>query len=343
MYLPFDSHLPVGKLAAVFNNTSATYKFYWLLAILESLKKDTEIIYKKELFARMVTQPWYTVNYFRLSFGPQDLIHSSISKLQELHGLKENASKGEVLGTILHTTDKETDSILWHFDKNVPFKFLSPWCGTGSASEIMRRSQDESTLALYALHKDSIKIHPEWKGYLMQNSKVLRDFIHWNLTLFLQKRNPNIPDISGKLIKPAVRNSLGKQRQLWKEIIERLGSIECIYTGKLLTGRAFDLDHFIPYSFVSHDQLWNLIPGDPSFNRSKNSKLPLLEKHFEKYFNLQSLALEVALEINPKNKLLEDYFTVSKNFDKGLQYDQLYETVHPLITIAHNNGFSYLS
>lgn len=173
MYLPFDSHLPVGKLAAVFNNTTATYKFYWLLAILESLKRDTEIIYKKELFALMVTQPWYTVNYFRLSFGPQDLIYSSISKLQELHGLKENASKEEVLGTILHTTDK-----------------------------------------------------------------VLRDFIHWNLTLFLQKRNPNIPDISGKLIKPAVRNSLGKQRQLWKAIIERLGSIECIYTGKLLTGRA---------------------------------------------------------------------------------------------------------
>ncbi|WP_367268579.1 HNH endonuclease domain-containing protein [uncultured Pedobacter sp.] len=37
---------------------------------------------------------------------------------------------------------------------------------------------------------------------------------------------------------------------------------------------SFAVEHFIPYAFVSHDLIWNLIPADPSFNSRKNNKLP---------------------------------------------------------------------
>ena len=77
MTLPFDSNLSISKLAAVFKNTSATYKFYWFWAILEAVEQGQTKILKKDLFARMLTLPWYTVNYFNVSFGKQDLIHES--------------------------------------------------------------------------------------------------------------------------------------------------------------------------------------------------------------------------------------------------------------------------
>nr|WP_238383860.1 HNH endonuclease domain-containing protein [Olivibacter domesticus] len=32
------------------------------------------------------------------------------------------------------------------------------------------------------------------------------------------------------------------------------------------------MERFIPYSFVSHDQIWNLIPSNNSFNISKSNK-----------------------------------------------------------------------
>lgn len=35
MDLPYQEDLPVHLLAGCFNNTSATYKFYWFLAILD--------------------------------------------------------------------------------------------------------------------------------------------------------------------------------------------------------------------------------------------------------------------------------------------------------------------
>lgn len=68
MNLPCSNNLDICKLAAVFNNTSATYKFYWLLAIVESAELGKTTITKQELFARMVTNAWYTVHYFRVSW-----------------------------------------------------------------------------------------------------------------------------------------------------------------------------------------------------------------------------------------------------------------------------------
>jgi len=56
--LPNDKNLPIEKLAACFNSTSATYKFYWLLSIVDALEARIEsqstMIPKKELFAGML-------------------------------------------------------------------------------------------------------------------------------------------------------------------------------------------------------------------------------------------------------------------------------------------------
>ena len=44
MNLPHDLKVSVSKLSSCFRNTSATYKYYWLLAIIESIEegKDEE-------------------------------------------------------------------------------------------------------------------------------------------------------------------------------------------------------------------------------------------------------------------------------------------------------------
>ena len=52
--LPENEHLPIHKLVACFNNTSATYKFYWLIAITEQVEMGRTMISKKELFAEIV-------------------------------------------------------------------------------------------------------------------------------------------------------------------------------------------------------------------------------------------------------------------------------------------------
>ena len=81
MQLPASGGLPVQLLASCFNYTSATYKYYWLLSIIQAVENHQTTIDKKVLFARMLANAWYTVNYFRVSFGKQDLIQESIRTL----------------------------------------------------------------------------------------------------------------------------------------------------------------------------------------------------------------------------------------------------------------------
>ena len=80
MNLPHDLKVSVSKLSSCFRNTSATYKYYWLLAIIESIEAGKDEIPKKELFARMIANAWFTVNYFHVSFGMQDKLANELLK-----------------------------------------------------------------------------------------------------------------------------------------------------------------------------------------------------------------------------------------------------------------------
>lgn len=350
MILPESKELPVNLLAACFNKTSATYKFYRLLSILQAAENGTFKVTKRELFSRMISNSWYTVNYFNVSFGKQDLIQDAIRSINSFESITIDEKRETVFQKLYTTKNTDTEKLLWHFNKNVPHWFLSPWFPkieneTNSMREkrIYYESQRFESKCLYALHQDYIEINPYWVNYLIFNSGVLKDFCFWNLALFLQSKNPNVPDIPNKLIKPAIRNGLIKQRtQFWDFVFDELGSIDCIYTGQKLIKGNYAVEHFIPYSFVSHDLIWNLIPADKSFNSSKSNRLPILEKYFEPFYQLQKKAYEIVRRRTPKNKLLEDYMTVLHIDENSINPDKFKEVIQPLVSIASNNGFEFM-
>ena len=291
----------------------------------------------------MISNAWFTVNFFHVSFGKQDLIQDAIQVVNEIERIPIDEKQSIVFQKLSSTTNRETERQLWHFNKNVPHWFLGPWFQKMDRNEIYKASQTFNGKCLYALYDDSIAINPEWKNYLTDNARVLKDFCYWNLALFLQAKNPNVPDIPNKLIKPAQRSGLIKQRtQFWDLVVQELGSVKCIYTGEKLTVGNYAVEHFIPYNFVSHDLIWNLIPADKSFNCSKSDKLPPLEKYFNSFFALQKTAIEIVKDKNPKNKLLEDYLTIFPDLDKNFSKEKFRERIQPLITIASNNGFEFL-
>ena len=346
MNLPNSQYLPINKLSSVFANTSASYKFYWFLAILELVEEGNTYINKKKIISRMISHSWYTVNYFHVSFGKQDLIQDSVRAIINIENININENRSKINFILENTTKIETIKILNHFDKNVPHWFISSWF-SGNRNEIYSLSQNFDHGCIYRLEKDFIEIHPLWISYLQSNSKILKDFCFWNLSLFLQKKNLNVPNISNKISKSVSRNSLFKQtNEYWKLVFNELGAIECIFTNNRLVfdEKKYALDHFVPHAFVSHDLIWNLIPIDKTFNSSKRDKLPLLNKYFDKFYNLQKTAFEIVKYHNSKNKYLEEYLTIFPDLECNSEFDyQRYkETIQPLITIASNNGFSYM-
>ncbi|MFN5031681.1 MAG: HNH endonuclease domain-containing protein [Flavobacteriia bacterium] len=341
MRLPQDQNVNVSLLSSVFRNTVATYKYYWFLSIIECVEEGKDEIEKRELFARMIVNAWYTVNYFRISFGKQDKIQEAVERIKALEGCALDEKKQILLNTLLTSSNKEIVKQLKHFNANVPYKFLSPWLGTHSEKEMYLMSQENYNLPPYALYPDRILVQPAWMDYFRKNSGLIKDFCFWNLTLFLQTRNPNVPNIPSKLIRPEKRGSLVKHKKdFWDIVLEKTGPVKCIYTNKSLKIGEYAVEHFIPFQFVSHDLMWNLIPADGSFNSSKSDKLPILDDYFDDFYALQQEAVKIVQFKEPKNKFLEDYLTLFH--DLNLSKDRYREQIEPLITIAHNNGFQFM-
>jgi hypothetical protein len=341
MDLPYNENLPVHLLSGCFNNTSATYKFYWFLALLGKVETGEIRIKKHDLFAEMVANAWYTVNYFKISFGKQDQLQTAISRLKELEDLTIDAERQTISKRLSETENRFIQRELRYFNSEVPHRFLSPWFHVSDKHSAYSASQRFDNTCLYALEKDYITINPAWVYYLKHNSKILKNFCYWNLAIYLQAKNPSVPDIPNKLVKTPVRKSLGLQRKFWDIIIGELGNVDCIYTNRKLVIGDYAVEHFLPYAFVSHDLMWNLIPADRSFNSFKSDRIPPLERYFDSFFNLQCCALEIIQIKAPKHKLLDDYLTVIPALSSFTR-QRMFEQFQPLATIAQNNGFELM-
>lgn len=349
--LPSDKSLPINILSSSFKHTSAAYKFYWFISIIEAVEQGHYQINKEQLFARMIANAWYTTNYFNLSFGKLDKLERAVKKIVLIEQLSIDEKKDNIIRRLISTPNREIKKILKYFDGAVPYHFLSPWFdqAKGDRKTIYNLSHSFTNECLYAVNEHSVTINPKWINYLTENSGILKAFCYWNLCLYLQKHNPNVPDIANKLIRVPKRKNLNEQRKFWDIVIEKNGPINCIYTKVPLNINEFAVEHFVPFAFVSHDLIWNLIPADKRFNSSKSDKLPIYKKHFDDYFEVQEQAIKTVYRLNPKNKMLQDYLSILPDLSalntisrENLK-ERFFDNVIPLITIAANNGFQYMN
>ena len=351
MTIPQSDILSTNRLGRIFSNTVATYKYFWFVSIMQiHAKTDNPRIDVWDIVIRMVANAWYPIHYFRLSFGKSDSLFNIVMELQRITQIPIDANADTIIeGLKTKLEDKRIKNLLNILTLNVPYRFLNPWINTSDNKEMVLRSQTFENGCLYALHKDGkefyIELNPIWDAYLHAHYNILIDFAYWNLTLFLQTRNPNVPAIPNKLIRPEVRNSLTKQHNYWDMVMNIGGPIRCIYTNMELHPGNYDLDHFIPWSFVSHDLLWNLIPSDGSINSSKSNNLPDLKIYLPRLAKLQHHSLQIMLRANKEPKVMEDFVSLGytakelANMDDD-HFREIYErTFNPISQIALNMGF----
>ena len=357
MQIPQSDILSTNAMNRVFDTTTATYKFYWLLALLDMhVKEQKNEMQALDVVARMVAYAWYPTQYFRLSFGKGDSMSKIIPDVALLTSITVDdrlEDKNIAISNAL-SENREVKKRVKILLNNVPFRFQKPWIDTTDDSEMQRRSQSFENDCLYSLTGSgeglTVTINPRWSSYLTTNYEVLRDFALWNLTLFLQSKNPNVPNISGKLLRPEEREPLTRQKKFWNKVIEIGGPIRCIYKNTPLGRNEYDLDHFIPWSFVSHNQNWNLIPADGSFNSSKSNRIPDLEYYLPKMAKVQHKALRLYIPHRGKrDNTLDEYYALGCSPQDLMQMsDEQFlnvcrKTFSPLSQMAVNMGFRTLS
>lgn len=184
----------VRKLSQVFDNTSATYKFFWLLGLLDVVNcgRAHQPITFNEMVARMLGKAWNALTISHFSFGKCDALLENIFLLVRKTPLNYVSLEERVVCYMLkNPNDSLVKDIVKRLTHNVPYRFLYPWIGFCSNPQAVVLSNEEERRCIYSIEKDRIKINPIWIRYLQAHSHILEGFAIHNLNCFLAKRNPN--------------------------------------------------------------------------------------------------------------------------------------------------------
>lgn len=73
----------------------------------------------------------------------------------------------------------------------------------------------------------------------------------------------------------------------------KLHPVREIYGHNEIETGDMSIDHFVPWSYVAHDELWNLHPTTRSINSSKSNNLPDWDIYFPELAKLEYLSYEM--------------------------------------------------
>ena len=359
--LPDNSKLDIAALSRLFASTTNSYKYVFFISCLEILRRrefnTAEPISFQELTVEMLVTAWYPHSYFRLSFGLQDRITAKRDSLKLSIGkpvLKFRDSDKKLLREII--SRQQPDNSLMHY---VPFRTLRPFfelelrgkpdylIDDAIARLATEKYDERQPLYRFSAREDQLIFHPVWAEYFKTHYSIIKGWVAWHWLEYMQRCNQGVPAVSSKLFPPQGRDSLRVQTEFWKIAI-RHGKLKCIYSDILLEPDRISLDHYLPWSFIAHDHLWNLIPTLQEVNSSKSDCLPS-QSYFDSFVNLQHQGLVITNQQAGERKwekYIEPYIADLKISDKLDLLDQqklrqAYESnLLPLLELAKSLGFS---
>jgi hypothetical protein len=353
-----------SQIIKVFQSTQNSYKYYWWYSILHLVKeKKTKTLKLDEIAIQMIVFSWYPINYYKLSLGKQDQLSTFIRDLKNSFKDLNDDIKEDDLFLFLNL-NKENDKvkeILNKLIRYVPFRFIRPWYQEtiGIKDGIvhqqilsLQNSKKHTTPYFIDLTNNEINLNSNWFDWLFSNIKIIESFTLFELFKYVEKNNPYVTNISLKLFKPQLRK-LSEPTKLWKSYIEIKGAeAKSVFEKKpLISLDKIAIDHYLPWSLVTHDKLWNLHPIEQDVNSSKSNKIAK-KKYLTEFTSLQYNFVQHISKLNPK--YLEDYFTlfsISKMELLGISNINFSELLNTKITIetelATNLGYftnwSYLN
>jgi hypothetical protein len=136
-----------------------------------------------------------------------------------------------------------------------------------------------------------IVVSSRWLTFLHSNHLPLRAFAQLSVARYFETRNPGIPGIINKLERPEMRN-LVKARTFWDTILSQQ-PLQCIYSSEPIHA-GYDSDHFLPWTFVTHDLIWNLTPTPAAINLAKSDAVPHLNRYLTAFVDQHYAAMRAA-------------------------------------------------
>jgi len=323
----YYNKLDIEGFSRMMKDPSYCYKFYWLEAIVQLISENrTEATYD-EIINEMIANAWYSVLEFHIHLSGiwgdgsiKDNLERAVLKLKNLSDLPANASKIEIKNAITEY-DRELHAEKQALTNNVPYKALSGFANktgerisldssAGRMMEYYNNLSNSDILLPYTFGaenglKRKLTFSDAWVQMIRDNTVSILGWIQCEKVKWLQNNNPEVPGLIYKLdrLDEKIRK-LSHVRNLWDGILD-IRDIQDVFTDESIDRNQYDVDHFIPWSFVMNDELWNLMPMDSSLNSAKNNRLPDWDDFFIRFAKNQFVMYELVHEMEGIRKLYE--------------------------------------
>ncbi len=323
----YYNSLDIQSFALMLKDPSYCYKFYWLEAIVHLIAEGISETTFDMIIDEMICNAWYSVREFHIHLSGmgsdgsvRDGLERAILKLSELSDLSSNASKVEIKNEI-RKHKKELYNAKEQLTHMVPYRALAGFFANAGDTNVCWNSIRRLTayVEAFSISKTAlpytfgtssklsreVRFHPEWIRMIQDNTVSILGWIQYEKVRWLQNNNPEVPGLVYKLAPMDEKmRKLSKVRLLWKGILD-LHEVRDVFTDEPVQLKKYDIDHFIPWSFVMNDELWNLMPMDSSLNSVKSNRLPKWDPFFQRFSENQYILYQLMHDKPQIHKLYE--------------------------------------
>ncbi|WP_335871263.1 HNH endonuclease domain-containing protein [Bacillus sp. 2205SS5-2] len=240
---------------------SSTYKYALIKALIENLyqiNEQFEVSYNQLAYT-------FTKVYWNLIIHNQLTQHNRGNNARVVSIIQEGQSKYGIPSEMVF--DKLTDS--------VQVKLVSK-VKTTMKVNVFGALYGDTGGKFYAFdhQTERVRFNPSVHTFMLNYQRLIISLTNYHMSAMIEELNevPSINYLLGKVESIAKRSTL----KPFEKILLSHFEARCFYCHKPLSGqkRETHVDHFIPWSFVQSDQIWNLVLSCHKCNRSKSDKLP---------------------------------------------------------------------
>ncbi|AOZ95352.1 HNH endonuclease [Butyrivibrio hungatei] len=252
-------------------------------AYLFSSKSHNDTSYKYGFLKAIIDNLYNTDDKLKLNF---DQLFSKFAEIYwnlvlKHHIKQKNPGKLDRrsrLETILFESQEKYNII-----EGIPFESLACDMRIDICKRVKSDCKNNVVGALYAdlgglfysfsLSGEWIQLNPRMYEFACKHKVAIEKLNYYEWARFLERVNEDnvIDHLLSKIDESTMRtrSSLAYYRDILFEEFEN----KCFYCGKRVTRDKVEVDHFIPWSFIKDDQIWNFVLACPECNNMKRDKL----------------------------------------------------------------------
>ena len=280
---------------------SASYKFVLMKAILECLpeiSKDGHVTFL-EINKHVTKIYWNLVITNKLLQSPSTQKPSGVEQV-----LKKFQEENNIPDTwnFDHLPEEQKNDLI----KKVNSRFKINVFGSLYGSF-------DGTIYSFNLKEEWIQLASPYIEFFARYKTIIMNVTNYQMAVYLEKFNSKeaMENILTKIEFVSARESLKE----FQSILLSYGAAECFYCKKPV--RKTHVDHFIPWSYVQNDVLWNFVLACPTCNTSKNNKIAH-PRYLDSLIERNNSMVHEQMESYDVNKLTNMYeYAIQNGFQDG--------------------------